>query len=103
MNAVLASAIGLVIATSIANHSHVSVLQPWAKYVDRAVVQVISATLTISAFTMAPQLLYVSAGSCGIAAGIIYKFKRHKWDHVLMHVVGAAGFSLYCIAAKYGN
>ena len=94
----LASAIGLVIATSVANHSRISALQPWAKHIDRAVVQVISVTLTVSAFTMAPQLLYLAGGSCGIAAGIIYKFKRHKWDHVLMHFVGAVGFSLYCLA-----
>ena len=94
----LAGAFGLLVVTSIFNHSKLFI--PLANYIDQVVVQIISVVLSILAFfVIAPRepLLGISAGSCGIAAGLIYKFKNHTGHHVLLHIVGALGFTLYVV------
>ena len=94
----LACAFGLLVVTSVFYHSKLFI--PIVDYIDKVVAHTISVVLTILAFfVIAPRepLLGISAGCCGIAAGLIFKFKNNTCHHVLLHIVGALGFTLYVV------
>ncbi len=84
--------------TSILNHGRI--LRPMSNTIDKLLAKTLTIVLTISAFVLlAPHqpLLGISAGCCGILAGIVYKYETQKVQHTLVHVIGAIGFSLYVV------
>jgi hypothetical protein len=84
----ISSCLFVLVATSLANHQF-----GIAKNVDRFYARTFTLVLTCDAFARGGGHFY--AGVCGIAAGLMYKFRRNVYHHVLMHVVGAIGFTIY--------
>jgi hypothetical protein len=95
---ILASVFGLLVLTSVVNHA--KIYRPISLYVDQIVVRTVTSVLMICAFVVvAPYSpwLGISAGLCGVLAGYIYLNKNKMSHHVMLHVVGAVGFTLFVL------
>ena len=96
---------GILIVTSILNNGRIfknETIHWYAAKCDRLFARILTLTLTYRAFTiisMCSPMYGITAGSCGILAGYIYKNKRTTADHIILHIVGTIGFTFYVIGS----